>query len=246
MSLHHEIRFHRTLVGSAGASVRPHVPRIVVASPDERLLVVEGLPRHRNLLDRVLDGDVAALPEPAALAGFLADLHHPSDHLPRADEPTGPPVLTFGSIGPGALVARPPSHADLLRTVQPSVDGAPRALRSHWSPRTLVHGNLSGANELVEPDRPGSFAVVDCGAERAGGDPPFDVRALTGSLIWAAANGPGSDRRAVLPAVTDWAGSLLTRYIAAARERSMPPMSWPGRATGSSSASSSPRPPGKS
>jgi len=218
LSLTKEILFHRVVASAASPFVTAHVPRFVFASKDGRHLVVQGFAGHRGLLDAVLRGDAAQLPDPTLLAGFLADLHRPPGPAWRGiDRPARPGVMTFASVSPGELLARPPSYGDFLRFVQPRMTGALRALDSRWSPSVVVHGDLSAGNILVEPDRTQSFVLVDW--ELAGlGDPAADIGTLAGSLLWASLIAGAAGRPPVYPAVRAWLTKLLSCYDAAARE----------------------------
>jgi hypothetical protein len=216
LSLKNEIFFYRMVRPAADALVAAHVPGFVFSSQDCRYLVVEGLSRHESLLDTMLRGDAARLPDPAVLAGFLAGLHRPPGPEWRGiGRPARPDVMTFDSVSPAGLVARPPSYGDFLRFVQPRLPGALRALGSRWSPGAVVHGDLTAGNILVEPGRGRSFSLVDW--ELAGlGDPAADLGTLAGSVLWAALMAGAAGRSPSYPVVRAWLTRLLSCYDAAA------------------------------
>ena len=122
--------------------------------------------------------------------------------------------MTFASVSPGDLLARPPSYGDFLRFVQPRMTDALRALSSRWSPSVVVHGDLSAGNILVEPGRTQSFVLVDWEMVRLG-DPAADVGSLAGSLLSASAIADAADRPPVYPVVRAWLMELLSCYAAA-------------------------------
>jgi hypothetical protein len=215
LSLRKEIFFHRIVRPAADALVAAHVPGFVFSSADCRCLVVEGLARHQSLLDTMLRGDAAQLPDPAVLASFLAGLHRPPGSAWRGISlPTRPAVMTFDSVSPGELLARPPSYGDFLRFVQPRMADALRGLGSRWSPSAVVHGDLTAGNILVEPGRARSFTLVDW--EMAGlGDPAADIGTLAGSVLWASMIAGAAGRSPSYPVVRAWLTRLLSCYDAA-------------------------------
>lgn len=230
LSLAKEIGFHRIVASGESPLVGDHVPRFVFSSADRQYLVVEGLDGHQGLLEVMLRGDVAQLPDPALLASFLAALHRPPGPAWRGiGLPARPEVMTFDSVSPGELLARPSSYGDFLRFVQPRLTGALRALSSRWSPSVIVHGDLTAGNILVEPGRPHSFAVVDW--ELTGlGDPAADIGTLAGSVLWASVMADAAGRSPVYPVVRAWLTRLLSCYDAATRKEIDAPyvLQWAG------------------
>lgn len=215
LSLMKEILFHRMVTSAASPLVAAHVPCFVFSSADHQYLVVEGFAGHQSLLDTMLGGDVAQLPDPALLASFLACLHRPPGPAWRGiDRSVRPEVRTFDSVSPGELLARPSSYGDFLRFVQPRMTDALRALRSRWSPSAVVHGDLTAGNILVEPGHARSFVLVDW--ELVGlGDPAADIGTLAGSVFWASMMARASGRSPVFPVVRAWLTRLLSFYAAA-------------------------------
>jgi hypothetical protein len=230
LSLMKEILFHRVVTSAASALVAAHVPRFVFSSADRQYLVVEGFDGQQSLLDTMLRGGAVQLPDPALLASFLAGLHRPPGPAWRGiDRPMRPQVMTFGSVSPAELLARPPSYGDFLRFVQPRLTDALRGLGSRWSPSVVVHGDLTAGNILAGPGRAQSFVVVDW--EMAGlGDPAADLGTLAGSVLWASMMAGATDQSPVYPEIRAWLTRLLSCYDAATQKEIDAPyaLQWAG------------------
>ncbi|MFN0099651.1 MAG: phosphotransferase [Gemmatimonadaceae bacterium] len=184
------------------AAMRDRLPALVSWDPDRKLLILELVPDACNVHE-LDDADGAALfPRIGQLLGASLATMHGVARTSGLRDPEARDGGTFGAIEPAPIpwvldVCRPgpevlrdvsPAQLELTRQVQAStgVDDALRALRAHWTPNVLIHGDLKWGNVLAraraprfEPER---VWIVDW--EFGGwGDPTWDLGSALHSFV---------------------------------------------------------------
>ena len=165
-------RFEARWMQVAADAVPGCAPRVLGQHPRLGVLAMEYLPRHALWKQQLRDGE-ASVDTARAVGRTLARIHAHSAARPALAADFASQAIFFDIRLEPYLLATAERHADLA----PQLRALVQATQAHA--KTLVHGDVSPKNVLVDGHRP-VFLDAECAVW---GDPAFDLAFCLNHLL---------------------------------------------------------------